>query len=163
MVVLAEPTIDATAVYRSISMNYPKFFKMDSLCKWAMVAAECLLKDAEDYCYASIEKTNIAMVLMTRNGCIDVDKKYWETTAAIASPALFVYTLPNIMLGEISIKHGFKGEQLTLVSNQYDKDLLQFWVSDVLQNRGMKACLAGWVDVENDKASIALDWYVQET
>ncbi len=144
--------------YRLLGYNYIKFFKMDVLSKWAWLGAEALLAENGGYAYDGLDKTKIAVVLMTNHGCLDVDKKYQETLSTIPSPALFVYTLSNIMLGEICIRHGFKGEQLCLVSEQFDTEQIQFWVNDLLTNRGMDACLCGWVDAASDEHDICLFW-----
>lgn len=149
-------------LYRSLSLSYMKFFKMDLLCKWAWLGAETLLVDVEQRLYDGIDKSKIAVVLMTSHGCIDVDKKYKATMAEIPSPALFVYTLPNIMLGEICIRHGFKGEQLCLVSDKFDAEELHFWVSDLLANRDMEACLFGWVDAYDDNKDVCLFWVTKQ-
>ena len=53
-------------IYRTIQMNYPKFFKMDVLCKWAMIGAEYLLKKEEGYIYQGIDKEKVAVVLITK-------------------------------------------------------------------------------------------------
>lgn len=135
---------------------------MDVLCKWAWLSAEILLKKGERFVYDDLDKTKIAVVLMTGNGCLDVDKKYIETVATIPSPALFVYTLPNIMLGEICIRHGFKGEQACLVSDNFDCNELYFWVNDLLQNRGMDACLCGWVDAVSGKHDTCMFWVTKQ-
>ncbi len=140
-------------LYRHIGYNYMKFFKMDLLCKWAWIGAEILLADSE---LEEQVKENAALVLMTHHGCIDVDKRYKETMETIPSPALFVYTLPNIMLGEICIRHSIKGEQMTLMSEKFDTEETCFYVNDLMVNRGMDACVFGWVNAYNDKYDIAL-------
>jgi hypothetical protein len=145
-------------LYRLIGASYPKFFKMDILCRWAWSASEALLIYSGLSLYADLNKTNIAVVLATADGCIEVDKRYNETTATIPSPALFVYTLPNIMLGEICIRHGFKGEQACIVNERFDSEELYFWVNDLLENRGMEACLCGWVNATNTEQDICLFW-----
>lgn len=149
---------DPVAFYHQLQHNYPKFFKMDVLCKWAWLGAEYLLSSEQGSLYEGFEKSKIAVVLMTSHGCLDVDKKYMQSIATIPSPALFVYTLPNIMLGEICIRHGFKGEQLSLVSDAFDSIELQFWVNDLLNNRGMEACLCGWVDGTADIQDVCMFW-----
>lgn len=152
---------DPADVYRTLGCNYMKFFKMDMTCKWAWLGAEALLQDGE--LHDGIDKNKVAVVLQTNHGCIDVDKKYLASKEeGAASPALFVYTLPNIMLGEISIRHGFKGEQLCTVSKTFDTTELEFWVSDLLNNRGMEACLCGWVDVYGDQKDICLFWITKQ-
>ncbi len=150
------------AVYRALQYSYPKFFKMDLISKWAWLGAETILKQDDGFVYDGMDKTKIALVLQTNHGCLDVDKKYNETVATIASPALFVYTLPNIMLGEICIRHGFKGEQACLVTNGFDVKEMEFWVNDLLQNRGMDACLCGWVDATADNHDVCMYWVTKE-
>ena len=147
-------------LYRLNGYSYMKFFKMDTLCKWAWLGAEELF--ADNSMLAGVDKSKVAVVLMTSSGCIDVDKKYKATMANVPSPALFVYTLPNIMLGEICIRHGFKGEQLCLVSKEFDAEEISFWVNDLLNNRGMEACICGWVDAYDDKKDVALFWVTKD-
>ncbi len=143
-------------IYRGLQCSYPKFFKMDKLCKWAFVASEYLIEKSE-LLYNGIDKNNIAIALTTSHGCLDVDKRYLETID-VPSPALFVYTLPNIMLGEICIRHGFKGEQLCMVSEQFDADELYFSVERFLKTGGMDACLCGWADATGDSHDVVLFW-----
>ena len=153
--------LTAQFVYEQAAMNYPKFFKMDVLCKWAMLGAEILLKKNEKWIYEGLDKTKIAVVLSTFHGCIDVDEKYLETTQTFPSPALFVYTLPNIMLGEICIKHGFKGEQLCTVSDSFDKETTGFWIEDLFKNRNTDACLYGWIDAVGDDVQLEMYWKIR--
>lgn len=149
---------DAVDMYRMLSFNYPKFFKMDELCKCAWLGAELLLSDGVTHLYDGLNKNNIAIVLATANGCLDTDKRYMETLKTVPSPAVFVYTLPNIMLGEICIRHGFKGEQLSLMQETFDVQEIHFLVSDLLEQRGMDACLCGWADVKDDEHGIHFYW-----
>lgn len=155
---LAIDTSSPEAAYRSLPGNYPKFFKMDILSKWAWLGAEVLLKEGEGFLYEGKDKEKIAVVLATRHGCLDVDKRYQETVSEIPSPALFVYTLSNIMLGEICIRHGFKGEQTCLVQDSPDPAEIYFWVKDLLEHREMDACLCGWVDAYDHHASLNMFW-----
>lgn len=150
-------------LYRALGCSYPKFFKMDMLCKWAWLGAEVLLHEDGKAVYDGIDKTKIAVVLQTNHGSLDVDKKYLDTMhRGVASPALFVYTLPNIMLGEIAIRHGFKGEQLCTVAKTFDIEEMHFWVADLLNNRGMEACLCGQADVHDEQKDICLFWVTKE-
>lgn len=145
-------------LYRELGCNYLKFFKMDPLCKWAWLATELLVSHNGQVLYHGLDNNRVALVLQTTNGCLEVDKKYQETLATIPSPALFVYTLPNIMLGEICIRHGFKGEQACLVNEAFDSEELTTWVADLLERRGMEACLFGRVDATRNATDITLFW-----
>ena len=145
-------------IYRQMQFNYAKFFKMDILCKWAWLGAETLLMNNGISLLEGIDKSKIGLVMMTSHGCLEVDKKYHDSISDIPSPALFVYTLPNIMLGEICIRHGIKGEQACLVSDTFDTDEIEFWVKDLLGNRGMDACICGWADATADNHEVSLYW-----
>jgi hypothetical protein len=150
---------DPAELYRQLGFNYPKFFKMDSLCKWAWLGAEALLNgESGTPLYEGADKRNIALVIATRDGCLEVDQRYQETMQNIASPALFVYTLPNIMLGEICIRHGFTGEQLCEVQDGFDAESLLYWVHDLIEHRGATHCLFGWVDVVGQNHDVSLFW-----
>ncbi|MCD6012398.1 MAG: hypothetical protein K0Q79_2260 [Flavipsychrobacter sp.] len=142
-------------LYHSFKWNYPKFFKMDKLCKWAFAGAELLLSEHPGY--KELDKNRTGIVLATNHGCIDVDKRYLDTIA-MPSPALFVYTLPNIMLGEICIRHGFKGAQLCMVSEQFDKEEILFAAGQLFKNNDLEACLCGWADVSDNGPDIQLFW-----
>ena len=144
--------------YRDRQWSYPRFFKMDKLCKWACAGAELLFSG--DGLYKEIDKNKIGIVLATSHGCLDVDKRYLDSIE-MPSPALFVYTLPNIMLGEICIRHGFKGSQLCMESEQFDAEEIYFTVNDLLENRGMDACLCGWADAAGDEHDVCLFWVVK--
>ncbi|PSK91935.1 hypothetical protein [Taibaiella chishuiensis] len=140
-------------VYEQAGISYPKFFKMDLLSRVAFLATELLAPDVR-----ATDKSKVAVALGSASGCIDVDKKYDESRKTLASPALFVYTLPNIMLGEICIRQGFKGEQVTTISEQPDIDWLQFYVEDLLRYRHASACLAGHVEATATAIRATLLW-----
>jgi hypothetical protein len=69
-----------------------------------------------------------------------------------------VYTLPNIVIGEISIKNKFKGENAFFVFETFDAAFIQQYVAYLLNNNILQACICGWVDVlqEDYKAVLCL-------
>jgi len=140
-------------VYEEMQCVYPKFFKMDILSRVAFLATELLNPDVTD-----LDKNKIAVVLSTKSGCLEVDKKFEESRQNIASPALFVYTLPNIMLGEVCIRRGFKGEQMCSFEEHFNAEWFDFYVSDLLENRETDACLYGHVEAIEKEVSVDLFW-----
>lgn len=142
-------------VYNHFAMNYPKFYKMDSLSKLGWLAAEVLLKDVK---LENKSPESTAIVLLNANASLDTDIKYYDTVHDIASPALFVYTLPNIMIGEISIRNNFKGENAFFIFEEFNANFLQRYVSNLLETGKAINCICGWVDVlgENYKAVLYL-------
>lgn len=142
------------AAYRHFELQYPKFHKMDNLCKLGWLANEILLQDNFDKEKYKPEDTGI--VLSNANASLDTDIRYYETTRTIASPALFVYTLPNIVIGEISIRHGFKGENAIFIFEDFDPGFLEQYVSNLINNNILQCCICGWVDVADGKYNATL-------
>ena len=99
--------LSAEDMYSALQCSYPKFFKMDKLCKWAWVATEYLL-GGKDEAYKGIDKNKIAICLTTGHGCIDVDKRYLDGIA-IASPGLFVLRCPTLCLGSFASGTALRG------------------------------------------------------
>ncbi|HMR83236.1 MAG TPA: hypothetical protein PKE30_08895 [Niabella sp.] len=141
------------SLYENLDINYPKFFKMDALCKSGMAAAHVLLKNFKKEQYRPEE---MGMVLSNKNGSIEADINYYESSRTFPSPSLFVYTLPNIVIGEISIRYGFKGENAFFVSEKFNADWMYFYVNNLMQEHHIKACICGWVDVVDEEYDACL-------
>jgi hypothetical protein len=142
------PDVFLNAVYAHFEISYPKFHKMDQLCKLGFLATEILLKDSghsEKY-----GETETGLILSNANSSLDVDLKYAKTIQTGASPALFVYTLPNIVIGEISIRWHFKGENAFFVFKQFDGNFIVKYVNSLFENKLIKNCICGWVDILKD-------------
>lgn len=126
---------------------------MDPLSKLGWLAAEVLLKDSP---VLQLPKEAVGMVLSNRSASLDTDFRYYATVKDIASPALFVYTLPNIVMGEICIRHGFKGENTFFVSEQFDAALLTTYAAQLLAETPLQACLVAWVEVLEHRYEVAM-------
>ena len=134
--------------YRGLGMSYLKFFKMDKLSKLATLAAECVLKDTD--LYAQAENGAVAVVLSNASSSLETDANYQQTISEadnyFPSPSLFVYTLPNITIGEICIKHKIYGENIFMVSKSFDAEQICFHIKHLFEHTDMQFCLAGWVE-----------------
>ena len=123
-------------LYRRFAGDYPKFFKMDTLCRLGFIAAELLLKNGKAD----------AVILANRSASLKNDNDYIATISGSGyypSPALFVYTLPNIVTGEIAIRHHITGETSFYILR--DPSELEPLVLSAVSNR-QSAVLAGWVE-----------------
>ena len=89
-----------------------KFYKMDNLCKLGYVAAGYLLKDT------NYRPEEIGIILANASASLDTDCRHQaiinKEGDKAASPAVFVYTLPNVVLGEICIRHKNSGRKYIL-------------------------------------------------
>ena len=142
------------SVYHHFEIKYPKFHKMDNLCKLGWLATEILLKDSFDS--GKYKPEGMGIVLANASSSLDTDIKYYETVKSMASPALFVYTLPNIVIGEISIRHHFKGENAFFISNEFDAGFIEQYVSNLLNNNILQSCICGWVELIDDQYKTVL-------
>jgi len=135
------------AAYKTFEIKYSKFHKMDRLCKLAFVAAHVLLEGGELDDYQAEE---VGVVMANKHATLHTDSRHSQSISDrenyYPSPKVFVYTLPNIMVGEICIKYNIKGESVFFVSNSPNTELLQTYAQDMIDNGLAKKCLAGWVD-----------------
>ncbi len=141
------------SLYDRFSGQYPKFHKMDLLSKLGWAAAEILLHDVPMEAYAP-EDTGV--ILANTSSSLDTDERYFETVKEIASPALFVYTLPNIVIGEISIRHKFKGENAFFITDTFDIPFVTGYVQQLLDAGALQAAVCGWVEQYHDGYEAAL-------
>ena len=150
-----EPGLTAflSAMYRHVNMSYPKFFKMDNLCKLGMLAAELAVRDNSGFGERDKEKT--AIVLSNNASSIETDRNHVKTiidkTQYFPSPAVFVYTLANIVIGEIAIKHKLMGENAFFVTEKFDAELICNYVSMLLESAHTDAVIGGWVNVDGNE------------
>ena len=139
-----------TELYREKINDYPKFFKMDELCKLGFVATELLLQDGGDRHEGTADR---AIVLFNLTGSLCNDRNYQKTINDMEnffpSPSLFVYTLPNIVTGEIAIRNHYYGETSFYVLDQDDPVLIRAMAQDVILQGRAKSVICGWLDCED--------------
>ncbi len=132
-----------TELYRAIGADYPKFFKMCPLCKTAFLGAELLLEGLS----ADDKAENLDIILFTADGCAQADMAFYKSILNEAeyfpSPAQFVYTLPNIMTGEIAIRHKIYGETTVMYA---DEKLRQQVIESHIRTFPDRLLMAGAVD-----------------
>ncbi|MDX6181039.1 3-oxoacyl-ACP synthase [Flavobacterium sp. Fl-77] len=149
----AEPTTFgdfSKQAYRNFDIQYPKFFKMDALSKLAFLGAELLLSPIT----SSEKENNIALILANNSSSLDTDVKYQESISDkenyFPSPAVFVYTLPNICLGEISIRHQLKSENSFFIFDAFNTEFMSHYANILLDSDKADSVLCGWVEFFDD-------------
>ena len=144
----------AKAAYKKFGFDYPKFHKMDALSKLAFIASEMALKEEEN--------KSTALVFANRSSSLDTDMKYQESINSqenyFPSPAVFVYTLPNICLGEISIRHQLQTENAFFVTDEFDEEFMNLYAGQLLKSGKADRVLVGWAELygENYKGFVYL-------
>lgn len=135
-------------LYRHFAIAYPKFYKMDNLSKLGFLASEVLLSDLPQI--KNYRPEEVGVVLSNANSSLDTDIRFYQTVDQLASPALFVYTLPNIVIGEICIRNHFNGENAFFVSEKFDPVLIEQYVNNLINNNILQSCICGWADLLKD-------------
>lgn len=153
-----------TALYKQIMGNYPKYYKMDGLCRLGFIASELLLKAERDEgsFTEDINKTR-AIVFFNRSSSIASDKKYLasivEKDNYFPSPSVFVYTLPNIVTGEIAIRNDYHGETSFYILPHKNEFLMQDIIETTFMDEQTTSVLTGWLDYE-DSEHFEADLYI---
>ena len=152
-------------IYHQIGMQYPKFFKMDRLCKVGTLAAELVLKD-KTFDRETV-KADWAVILMNSASSLDDDRQYQETIRDrenyYPSPSIFVYTLANIVTGEIAIRHKIGGESSFYVFEHFDGARMDELVARAFDdNPELNTLLCGWVDYDTDGCDVLLCSFIRK-
>ncbi len=138
-------------VYKQLIGGYPKFFKMDALCRLGFIASELLLQQ-ESPRITDTERR--AVILFNRSSSLCDDRSYQttiqDTEKFFPSPAVFVYTLPNIVTGEISIRNKYYGETLFCVLDKFNANEIFQVVKESFLDSMTNDVITGWVDCESD-------------
>jgi hypothetical protein len=137
--------------YQKFEMNYPKFFKMDNLSKLAFMGADLVISQVFD-----ISNTNnIALLFANRSSSLDTDVKYQKSISNsetyFPSPAVFVYTLPNICLGEISIRHQLKSENSFFIFEAFNPEFMIGYANVLIDTGKADHVLCGWTEYFNEE------------
>ena len=77
------------------------------------------------------------------------------------SPSLFVYTLPNIITGEIAIRNKFEGETSAYVLERFEPETFVSLVEQAFQDAVTESAVCGWVDVCADDDFTAFAFLVE--
>lgn len=137
------------SAFKTVCAPNMKFYKMDSLSKLGYVASEVLL-DGIEY-----GEEDCGLILSGVYGSLDTDIRHQQIidteTDASASPAVFVYTLPNVVEGEISIRHHIKGENTWFWSDDRTLSDVREYAVLSMSAQDMKYCIVGHIDFLNGR------------
>lgn len=137
-----------TLLYKEYVGDYPKFYKMDDHSKLGFIATEILL-EAEN----SSERENTisrSIAFFNRNASINTDLAYLDTITDkdnfYPSPSLFVYTLPNIVTGEIALRHHYFGETNFFILPEKDYNQIYDIIECMFCDKQTESIIGGWVE-----------------
>ncbi|MGA8854560.1 MAG: 3-oxoacyl-ACP synthase, partial [Christiangramia sp.] len=109
-----------------------------------------------------IEDKETALVFANSASSLETDEAFAETMNEFPSPSLFVYTLPNIMLGEISIRHELRSENVFFISEDFQPDLFLDYAKVLFGEEKVRNIVCGWVNLHNNDYDVFL-WQIAQS
>ena len=137
-----------SAVYERTGVEYRKFYKMDALSKLGFLASELILAGID----RERPKEDMGIVFFNRSASLEADRKYQQTIQDkndfFPSPADFVYTLPNIVTGEIAIRNKMYGETAFHILPDFRSRNVCEAINGMISYGGMQYVLGGWTETD---------------
>lgn len=138
---------------QTCNIDYPKIYKMDMLSKLCLLGTELLLTNYSISHVPSFEKS---IILMNQSSCYLADIAYQETINDTPSPSKFVYTLPNIAIGEIAIKHKIQGLTSFMITDKFQPEFISQYFNQLLDTKEVSIIIGGWVEVSEEYCDMFL-------
>ena len=147
-------------IYKSHIADYPKFHKMDMLGKLVFAASELLTAKEDDAKENNAGKDNDgsdenrAVILFNATSSIVQDLQHIRTIndrgGFFPSPSVFLYTLPNISIGEVAIRNSYKGETSLYILPEKDEGLMNDIINASFAHSRTRSMLTGWADCSSE-------------
>jgi hypothetical protein len=142
----------STSLYKSLGIDYPKFYKMDNLCKLGFLSAEMLMREME--IRNRYKGKDTGLILMNSSSSLDTDRIHQNSildrSDYFPSPSVFVYTLPNIVIGEICIHNKITGESTFFIQEKFNPAFLVNYVSYLFDCEIINSCIGGWIEIDGN-------------
>ena len=145
------------ALYHQYVGDYPKFYKMDGLSRLGFIASELLLQAEGLERFVACDDR--AVIFFNHSSSIGADRKYLESIADpenfFPSPSVFVYTLPNIVTGEIAIRNHYYGETSFYILPERSEQQMEAILRASCLDTATRSIITGWLDYEDDEHFMA--------
>jgi 3-oxoacyl-[acyl-carrier-protein] synthase-1 len=142
-------------IFKKYLADGSRFYKMDLYSRLAYVGTSLLAKDALE----ASDPEDRALIIFTQNGSVLADRKHLSTFANpeefFPSPAVFINTLPNVVLGEIAVKNNIKGETTLVLLPNRDETVMQRIIDATVSATRPSVLICGWVDCDAEDSFIA--------
>ena len=144
-----------TEIFKKYLADGSRFFKMDLYSRLAYVGTSLLAKDSLE----GSDPEDRALIVFTQNGSVLADRKHLSTFSNpdefYPSPAVFINTLPNVVLGEIAVKNSIKGETTLVLLPRRDEAAIDKVIEATVSATRPAVLICGWVDCDADDSFIA--------
>ena len=145
------------AEYKALNEQNMKFYKMSDLCKAAYIAVMRLLEQAEFE--IDTQDNDVAVILANRSSSLETDIAHQivlnQNKPEGTSPAIFVYTLPNVVAGEICIRHKIRGNNTFFIEDN-DSGLAEDYARLLLKTGKAHKAICGWCEKMGENWNVKL-------
>lgn len=139
-----------TELYKRFVGDYAKFYKMDVFSRLAFLASELILQKEDE----EARKEEHSIILFNSSSSIVADRNHistiCDTDSFYPSPSVFLYTLPNVVTGEIAIKNSFTGETSLYILDDKNEALIDQITKASITSSGSRRIISGWVDCPDE-------------
>ncbi|WP_025761946.1 hypothetical protein [Dyadobacter tibetensis] len=156
--ILLQPSPDSEhswfrQIYNFADIQYPKFHKMDALAQAGVLGVELIRLFAARP--MDFQDEGVDLVFANRYASAATDRRFQASYAdhMSPSPAIFVYTLPNIITGEIAILKKWYGENTFVVMPEFDPGFFTSYIQRHIA-RGCEAVIGGWVQIDEENTEV---------
>ncbi|MDK7374635.1 3-oxoacyl-ACP synthase [Weeksella virosa] len=136
-------------IYKMLEISYPKFYKMDELSKIAILASEMI--------FIQNDSQDTALLFCNRTASLYTDSKHQKSISDqenyFPSPSVFVYTLPNVCVGEVSIRYQLQTESAFFVAEEMPFTLLENQTKYLLKTGKARQVLCAWIEYYQENYS----------
>lgn len=147
------------AAYKQLGDTNAKFYKMSDICKLGYIGMEFLVR-----CIGTnmAQTDKIGIVMRNINSSTETDKQHRTMLddCTSVSPAIFVYTLPNIIIGEISIRHRITGEGLFFISDSDEE--VDRYAKALMHRHRYDAVVVGSCDKLGEHYYLKMEYVVRQ-
>lgn len=142
--------------FRALGDKNLKFYKMSDLAKAAYVASEYLLQGRD--ITTKYHPTEVAVVLANSVASLEADRAHQLIVDSRpeegTSPAVFVYTLPNVATGEICIRHKIQGDNTFFIEE--GSAFAERYARLLLERGDAKAVIVGRLEKLDERWDVTL-------
>ena len=122
---------------------------MSDLSKALFVASENIIRQCPEIVNANPRR--VAIIMSNKVSSLEADIQHQQIVDKHleegASPAIFVYTLPNVAVGEVCIKNKIKGDNTFFIEN-FNTGLSEYYAKQLLRLNKADFVICGWCDKE---------------
>ena len=132
--------------FRALTGNRDQTFRrLDRATRALVLAAEA---SGISQLLTAGQRHETALVIETSRGCIEADLRYARLLkTGIVHAAIFPYTLQSTCLGDVALRHGLRGQTLSLSVEPGEEGESLREAARILQADGPRYAIAGVVDV----------------